>query len=193
MSQLQSDLPVRDDTELMLAYAAGDTGAFEHLYHQYRSGLMRFFSSGTGDHAISLELYQDTWARVIRHRHSYAATARFSTWIYTIARNCLTDHHRKNARYQHVEELSDDGPLPVENIELPLQPDEIAALTQRAAVLQRALMLLPESQREAILLRHIAGLTIADIGVVLQEKPETIKSRLRYAVARLRKEMRVGE
>lgn len=181
------------DSELMLAYGLGVYGAFEKLYERHNHGLLHFFVSGTGDHALSLDLYQDTWARVIKKRQDYVATARFSTWLYTIARNVLIDHYRRTAVKGVSTEFEDEGLHDGADTsgDVPLSPEEVAVLGQRAEGLQEALDCLPIKQKEVILLRHIAGMSLAEICQATGDEYEAVKSRLRYAVAALRTRLRV--
>src|SRR4051812_5734129 len=82
------------DEELMLAYGGGDARAFDVLYGRHRGALYRFVLRGVKQRAVAEELYQEIWIRVIEARHGYSATARFTTWLYTIAHNRLVDHWR---------------------------------------------------------------------------------------------------
>jgi RNA polymerase sigma factor (sigma-70 family) len=77
------------DEELMLAYRGGDTGAFEILYGRHRARLFRFVLRSVKIRATAEDLYQEIWMRVIEARAGYAPTARFTTWLYTIAHNRL--------------------------------------------------------------------------------------------------------
>ena len=82
------------DEELMVAYASGDTAAFELLYSRHRGPLFRFMLHQVREHGTAEELYQDVWQRVITARERYRPEARFSTWLFQIAHNRLTDHWR---------------------------------------------------------------------------------------------------
>src|SRR6185295_7401960 len=85
----------RADEELMAAYRGGDARAFETLYARHRTRLFRFVLRSIKSRALAEELYQEVWMRVIEARATYAPTARFTTWLYTIAHNQLVDHWRK--------------------------------------------------------------------------------------------------
>lgn len=184
------------DEHLMSAYAMGDTQAFESLYHKYRPVLFRFFMLAVTNESTATELYQDTWMKVIRARNSYQPTAAFSTWIFTISRNCLRDYFRKHQpeiiEFDTVDEsvASHDGNIDgIENAisNTEFQPEQKAMLFEQSSFLCRALEMLPLSQREALLLRHVAGMSVAEIAESVNEKPQTIKSRLRYATPKLKK------
>src|SRR5919205_3107289 len=83
------------DEALMLAYQAGNAGAFETLYSRHRTRLYRFVVRAVKTRAVAEELFQEIWMRVIEARARYTPQARFTTWLYTIAHNHLVDHWRK--------------------------------------------------------------------------------------------------
>src|ERR1043166_287973 len=85
------------DEQLMLAYGDGDAGAFDTLYARHRGALFRYVLRGVKARAVAEELYQEIWILVIEARKRYAPSARFTTWLYTIAHNRLVDHWRKRA------------------------------------------------------------------------------------------------
>jgi RNA polymerase sigma factor (sigma-70 family) len=166
------------DEELMLAYGGGDAAAFEILYRRHRAGLFRFVLRSVKTRAIAEELYQDVWIRAIEARARYAPKARFITWLYTIAHNLLVDHWRR-AGLQLValdEEVSSNAPDPARQLE------GRQALQRFAAALEG----LPIAQREAFLLHEEGGLTAAEIAVATGTNEEAAKSRLRYAMAKLK-------
>src|SRR5678809_157984 len=86
------------DEELMLAYRDGDTGAFETLYARHRGALYRFVLRSLKDRAVAEALFQEAWIRVIEARERYAPSARFTTWLYTVAHNLLVYHWRRKGR-----------------------------------------------------------------------------------------------
>lgn len=186
------------DGSLMLAYARGDSASFEILYQKYRPMLFRFFVLAVSDEGVANELYQETWVKVIRARESYQPSAAFSTWLFTISRNCLRDYYRKRhpefVEFDTVDENLDsnsENRLEAGAIETDeLRPDEMAMLKQQSESLSQAIEMLPLNQKEAILLRYVAGMTIAEIAESVDEKLETIKSRLRYAVPKLKANLR---
>ena len=178
-----------DDGELMLRYAGGDARAFEALYQRIRAPLWRFVCRQLRDETIAADVFQETWTRVIAHRNRYQRRAQFSTWIYRIAHNCCVDHWRRSGRRQQ-RELADAGDA-LDSIadEMSPTPAVIAETEQSAALLREALARLPEPQREAFLLYAEAGLEIAAIAEVTGVGAETAKSRLRYAVAKLKRQL----
>ncbi len=177
----------RDDAQLMRAYASGDASAFEPLYTRHKQALFRYVRQSCDNEAVAHELYQDIWLHVIKGRSSYHAQSPFNAWLYRIARNRLIDHYRKQPA---MADSPLDPNLSVAQLSnlvtTPLRPDEIADLSERADVLHVAVQSLPAAQREAVLLRHIAGMSLQEVAELLGEGAETIKSRLRYGTAKLR-------
>lgn len=169
-----------DDEILMRRYAKGDTTAFEVLYARHKDPLYRYLVRGCSDRALAGELFQDVWMRVIRARKRYRPKARFSVWLYTIAHNRLVDHYRRDRPSGEVPEMT----APSAD-----QPAAQAERSERAARLRAALDRLPFEQREAILLKEEQDLTIKEIAAVTGVGAETVKSRLRYALAKLREEL----
>ena len=173
------------DEELMLSYGGGDAGAFETLYRRHRGPLYRFLLRQLGDTATAEELFQDVWMRVIDSRGRYQARAKFSSWVYAIAHNRLMDFYRASGRAKFLaqeesEELLED---------LPAQDPPAETLIDRKRAAERllaALSELPEAQREAFLLQQEGDLSVEEIGAVTGVSRETAKSRLRYALAKLR-------
>jgi len=167
------------DEELMLAYGGGDAGAFETLYARHRGGLFRFVLRAVKEHGAAEELFQEVWVRVIEARERYAPKARFITWLYTIAHNLLVDHWRKKG-LSLVALDGDDVPNESAN------PARQAEAREALARLVHALESLPAAQREAFLLHEEGGLSVAEIAAVTGVGEEAAKSRLRYAMTKLK-------
>lgn len=168
----------------MLAFQAGDAGAFDTLYQRHRGRLFRFLVREAGSRENGEEIYQEAWLRLIGQREHYRVEAKFSTYIYRIAHSCLIDHLRKQGRlWKHEEtvaELPDEAACP-----LPTPESEWGrGLTARA--LSDCIATLPEEQREVFLLREEAELSLADIADITGAGIEAAKSRLRYALKKLR-------
>lgn len=169
------------DEQLMLAYRGGDAGAFDTLYRRHRARLYRFVVRSIKSRAVAEELYQEIWMRVIEARRSYAPKARFTTWLYTIAHNRMVDHWRRaGLSLVSLEEASDP---PASAAADPLRQAEARETLARFAA---ALEGLPPAQREAFLLHEEAGLSVAEIAAATGSNEEAAKSRLRYAVAKLK-------
>jgi RNA polymerase sigma factor (sigma-70 family) len=163
----------------MLAYRDGNAGAFETLYARHRGRLYRFVLRSVKARGAAEELFQEVWIRVIEARGRYTPQARFTTWLYTIAHNLLTDHWRKKGLT--LVELDEDSQAPA--------PDDPARSVEARQALSRfaaALEALPPAQRQAFLLHEEGGLSIAEIAAATGSNEETAKSRLRYAMAKLK-------
>lgn len=178
----------------MLAYAAGDAGAFDLLYRRHKGGVYRFLARQCSSAGVAEELFQDVWLSVVRVRESYRPTARFATWLYTLARNRLVDHWRANGHAHLISldaEDDDDTRDAVEALPGPRtdRPDVRTEGREIGVRLAAALAALPPAQREAILLQQEADLSLDEIAAVTGAGAETVKSRLRYALAKLRAEL----
>lgn len=173
------------DAQLMLRYAAGDTRAFDELYAAHRGGLWRFIRRSVKDAAATDDVFQECWSRVIVNRERYRPEARFATWLYHIAHNCCMDHWRKSGRRDRRESMDQDAvaAAPDESQDGPVDAVLAGEASERLAL---ALEQLPAEQRTAFLLYVEGGLSIAEIGETTSVNPETAKSRLRYAVTRLK-------
>lgn len=167
------------DEQLMLAYRSGDASAFDTLYARHRARLFRFVLRSIKVRAAAEELYQEIWMRVIEARSTYQATARFTTWLYTIAHNRMVDHWRR-AGLALVS--LDDHDVPSNSPDPARHAQARETLARFAAALER----LPPVQREAFLLHEEGGLTVAEIAAATGSNEEAAKSRLRYAMAKLK-------
>jgi RNA polymerase sigma-70 factor (ECF subfamily) len=175
----------RRDEQLMVDWAAGRAMAFEALYARYRGPLYRYILRLCGDAATANDLYQGSWEKIIRARRSYRASTPFRAWMYRIAHNHVMDHFR---RCRPESELH---PEAMESGET--GPDESLGREHRETRLRQAVDALPAKQKDAILLKLDAGLDLQTIADVLGVNRETAKSRLRYAVARLKKALKEPE
>ena len=173
------------DEELMLSYGGGDAGAFETLYRRHRGPLYRFLLRQVGNTATAEELFQDVWMRVIDSRGRYQARAKFSSWVYAIAHNRLMDFYRASGKAKFLDQEQAEEALE----DLPAQDPPAETLIDRKRAAERlraALSELPETQREAFLLQQEGDLSVEEIGAATGVSRETAKSRLRYALVKLR-------
>ena len=169
----------------MLAYAGGDAAAFEALYRKHRGPLYRFVLRSVRFAGEAEELFQDVWMRAIEARGRYAPTAKFATWLYTIAHNRLIDHWRAKG-LATVSLGEQEGTLPEAAAGPGAEPHRWAEARETGDRLAAALAALPLAQREAFLLHHEGELTVAEIAAATGSNGEAAKSRLRYAMNKLR-------
>lgn len=174
----------RTDEELMSAYAGGDTVAFEMLYRRHRGTVYRFALRGLHNRADADEVFQETWSRLIAARERYRPEAKFTTWLLQIAHNLIVDRFRRQRPTASAEETEVVfSQLDAPDVE---QPDRVLSEFEQRRKLQLALEDMPEEQRLAFLLRIEGGLGLEEIGELTGAGRETVKSRLRYALARIR-------
>lgn len=164
-------MPPRDpDTALMMRVAEGDVGAMTVLFER-TYGDVRMLCLRLTNHAVDADdLAQETFLRVLRYAHSFRGDARFSTWIYRIARNVCLDHMS-----------TPEPPLALDEVAEPVADD-----TPRHLVLERALALLPADQREALVLVRLHGMPYAEVATVLECSPGAARTRVCRALRRLR-------
>lgn len=177
------------DEQLMLAWRAGDAAAFERLYRRHKGGVLRYLLRQTGKRERAEELFQDVWLKVVNARAAYTAKARFSAWLYSIAHNRLMDHFREHARAQLVSYAEEAGAVEDAPEASQARPERRLERKQTAQELLRLLDTLPAAQREAFVLQQEGGLSVEEIAAATGVSRETAKSRLRYALAKLRAEM----
>jgi len=196
-SSMNDDLKDEQDESLMMRYSVGDAAAFEILYTRHKGALFRYFKRHCSETAIAEELFQDCWMSIIKARKNYVTTAKFTTYMYTIAHNKLIDYYRRNKiRFSDVVNNEDNDidtsveSLPASEQE---QPEQLIAIEQKRTRLFEAIKLLPEKQREVFLLREESGLSLNEIAQITKVNSETAKSRLRYAVKSLTKSLKAGD
>lgn len=177
--------PEPDDVSLMLRYRGGDIAAFDALYRRHKGPLYRYFLRQCRNPDLAADLFQEVWSRIIRARKDYRPTARFTTYMYQLAHNCFVDQLRRQAR--RPEESLDGGDgVDVDPADDAPGPETVAIRAEGVEQFRLALDALPAEQREAFLLHEEAGLTLADIATVTGASEEAVKSRLRYAVRKLK-------
>mgnify|MGYP001812116988 FL=1 len=170
-----------DDSALMLRYKDGDTAAFETLYRRHTDPLYRYLLRLCRHRDTAEDIFQEVWGKIVKSRASYRPTAKFTTFLYRVAHNCFIDHLRRNKRHSNNTEM---------DAEMYAHPGEtLETATERSLAKERlakALQDLPDEQRDAFLLHEEAHLSIDEIAIVTGINRETAKSRLRYAVKKLR-------
>ena len=184
-----TDLQSETNESLMLHYASGNLQAFNLLYDRHEMGIWRYVFRSVRVQAVADDLLQDVWFALARQAPQYQHTAKFKTWLFTLAHNRLVDYIR--TAKTHVS-LDDDA-----------EPDSIGLVQtlaansgfgplkrleskEQAQALLDAIEQLPFAQREAFMLQAEAGMDVQDIAATTGVNFETAKSRLRYARIRLR-------
>ncbi len=192
LARMTSEMDTSDtDEALMLRYRDGNADAFTVLYNRHKGALYRYFMRQCQVSALAEELFQDVWLGLIHARERYTVQAKFTTYLFRMAHHRLIDYYRRQSRISVT--AWDDGAGPTVE-ELPMdahqEPENQVYARARVARLLDLMQTLPEAQREAFLLREEAGMSLEDIAEVTGVDRETAKSRLRYAIARLRRGLR---
>ena len=170
-----------EDSALMLRYRDGDVAAFETLYRRHNDALFRYLLRLCRQRAAAEDVFQEVWGKIIKSRDNYRPTAKFTTFLYHVAHNCFIDHVRRNKRHDNTADIEPDSQ--------PDGGDSPEGLTEKSLArrkLDAALGSLPDEQRDVFLLYEEAGLGLDEIASITNCKRETAKSRLRYAVRKLR-------
>ena len=190
-----------DDDRLMRAFAQGDARAFERLYQRHHAALYRFVRRllGSACAAQTDEVFQDTWMRVVQARERWSPQgAVFRTWLFTLAHHRAIDCLRKSGREMSVDAVAGDdnepwqpeaaawSAWPPAGADASAAPEEQAFWRAAGQRLLDCLDALPAAQRSVFLLHHEDGLQLDDLARALELGFETAKSRLRYAMSKLR-------
>lgn len=170
-----------EDSALMLRYRDGDVAAFEVLYRRHKDALYRYLLRLCHHRDTAEDVFQEVWGKIIKARQSYRPTAKFTTFLYRVAHNCFIDYVRRNRRHSRTVDIEPDtqpdyGEQPEMQVERSLARRRLVA----------ALRDLPDEQRDVFLLHEEAGLSLDQIASITDSNRETAKSRLRYAVNKLR-------
>jgi RNA polymerase sigma-70 factor (ECF subfamily) len=177
---------VTDDTTLMLRYRDGDARAFELLYERHKGPLYRYLQRMCGRREVADDLFQEVWSKVIASRSRYEVRAQFNTFLFRIAHNCAIDYLRRSGRpHENAAQDIDDVAEQIGGAEHE-RPDAALSEAQVRSDFRRALAELPAEQRDVFVLYEESGLTLEEIGRITGVAMETAKSRLRYAVGKLR-------
>ncbi len=177
------------DENLMLLYRDGTAAAFEVLYGRHKSALYRYLLRQLEDRGLAEEIFQDVWMKLIRSRERYRVKARFTTLLYRIARNRVIDHYRSRLHHNALMNETSDAGLKQQADDSTPGAEQILDTARQVERLKVLIGQLPHEQREAFLLHQEAGLSLELIAQITDTGRETVKSRLRYAFAGLRRAM----
>jgi RNA polymerase sigma-70 factor (ECF subfamily) len=180
------------DEALMARFARGDVVAFETLYRRHELKVWRYLYRSVNSQAAADDLLQDVWINVSQAAQRFQPSARFTTWLFTLAHNRLVDGFRRTRPTVSLEAAAEQGASWVEGLAADprSEPARQAESAQQLDALLTAVDALPTEQREAFLMQAEGGLSVEDIATAMAVSFETAKSRLRYARARLQQLLR---
>lgn len=177
------------DEQLKLLCREGDYTAFEQLYHRHKNPLYRFIHRQCNDEELAKDIVQDVWLNIHKACGNYVPSSKFTTWLYCIAHNRIIDYYRQSKKGLPIsydeQNLSEEQLL---NLDNRYAPDQIIQFAQETEHLLNIIANLQEAQREVALLHLEMGFTVAEIANITQVNPETAKSRLRYALKKIRQQ-----
>lgn len=181
-----------EDEDLLAQFNDGDAGAFEVLLERYRRQIFNFILRSVRDRHAAEELMQDVFLRVVQRSREFKGESKFSTWLYTIARNLCIDNSRKMAfrRHRSLDAPSrgkdGEGPSMIERVEgRELGAHREAVSRELSERIASAVEELPNEQREVFLMRQVSHMPFKEIAAVVGVPENTVKSRMRYALERL--------
>ena len=180
------------DEDLMRRYLAGDEKAFEIVYRRRREGLRRFFERQCGSKALGQELAQDVWFKLLRacQNEQYTAEAKFTTYLYRLAKNQLIDWYRKNGDVKTVELYdslgSEDEVVESQDYHVD-DPESIYADKERLETVMEAIKSLSKEQQTTLLMQLEGNMSYDEIAEAMGTNRETVKTRLRYARSHLKR------
>jgi RNA polymerase sigma factor (sigma-70 family) len=182
------------DETLMLRYCEGDLPAFQELYRRHSGGLYRFLSWRSPRNEWVDEVCQDSWIALHHSRSSYQPTAGFRTYLYQIAKNRLIDLMRQQQMVLASDMGQDENGAErftslADQMEEGLSPEAELMKKQQVVGLHAAIQSLPGEQKEALILQQFNNMSLEEIAQLSEVPVETVKSRLRYAMRKLRQHL----
>jgi RNA polymerase sigma factor (sigma-70 family) len=168
------------DEALMTRYSRGDVRAFEMLYHRHELRVWRYIYRSVCNQASADEILQEVWLALIRSSARYVPTARFTTWLFTLAHHEIVNRFRRTKSDHSSDGLTELAAAAVD------EPSRRAQSSQHAEALIAAVEQLPIEQREVFLLHAEGEMSLEEIATATAASYETVKSRLRYARSKLR-------
>jgi RNA polymerase sigma-70 factor (ECF subfamily) len=182
-----------EDAQLMLAYARGEMRAFETLYSRHRGALYRYLMRQARDGEVANDLFQEVWSRVVVNRSRYEPRAKFRTFLFTLAHNCFIDHCRRSKARPAGMGIEDADAADLLHAADESRPERTLERDEDTQRYRAALATLPPEQRDVYLLHEESDLSLEEIARVTGVGAETAKSRLRYAVAKLKAALSAAE
>ena len=188
-------LEMLSDAEVMLRVAAGDNTAFDYLVEKFRRPMVSFMYRMTHNQAVAEELAQEVFLRVYRSRQSYAASAKFTTWLYRIATNLAVNHardtkHERPENTVNLDEPDAETGMTVDVRDTGLTAEQDLLRRERLAAIRRQVEALPQRQRMAVIMHKYQNLDYKQIAVVLKLSESATKSLLFRAYETLRETLK---
>lgn len=181
------------DEQLILCYHKGNAEAFEKLYMRYKNAIYHYFYRQVQTAGIADELHQDVWLNIIKSSSGFTQQSSFKTWLYKIAHNRLVDYYRQTSKQPlHLvrKTVAEPGIETTDKPDCPqTEPDTVLQEQQLNYALLEGIASLPKEQQEVFLLHERSGMTLQEIAGVTDSSFESTKSRLRYAVKKLRQHL----
>ncbi len=170
------EAPARQDFELMLAFQRGEQECFEQLFQKYKAPIINFAFRFTGRRELAEELAQDIFVKCALAADTYQPSAKFTTWLFRIARNhCLNEMRRQDYRY-HTEPM-EESMVPSES----QTPESQTAARRLHQTLEQGLAKLPATQREALVLSRFHSMSYEDIAQTMETTVSSVKSLINRA------------
>ena len=173
----------RTDEALVAALNFGDASAFDGLYYRYRDWVVRLAHRQTGNHADALDILQETFAYLFRKFPGFVLSARMTTFLYPVVTNLSIAARRKRRRHVSDRSMPDAPAVAAQSADTSQVRDDLA----------RVLTALPETHREALLMRFVDDMSLIEIAQALGIPEGTVKSRLHNAIAALKNDQRAKD
>jgi RNA polymerase sigma-70 factor, ECF subfamily len=192
MSPSFSDDP---EAKLMLRFKEGDESAFDQLMEKFKAPVLNYIVRQIGSIDDAEDIAQNVFVQVYKSAERYEPTAKFTTWLFTIARNLCLNEFRRRQRHpvQSLEQTLSDDPE-AEPAQLPdpkaRSPSQETVDTELQQCILAAIQRLPENQRTAVLLCRYDGLAYEEIAKVLNTSVSATKSLLHRARETLKEELK---
>ena len=177
------------DNQIMQLVCNGDLERLSTLFDRYSGLLYAFFIKRTGIHEVSEDLVQEVFLRVMKYRHSFRPSGKFSAWLYSIANNVKNSAYRKQFGRFHIMRIDLERHYAEEPEDTAALPDAIASRNQEKAALYEALEKLPLEKQQIIVMRHIQGLEYEQMEAILGLEGSTLRVRVHRALQDLKEQM----
>lgn len=186
MNGLREDCGKMEDAELIRAYLAGETSAFDTLYERYKRPLYAYLNRMTGNHALADDLFQQTWLRILKSLEQYESRRKFFSWMAMIAHNLAIDHFRREMKAQELplDDENANAAEPENGNELWREMEE----TELMKAVEKASAGLSPELKEVFLLRR-QGVSFKEIAEVQNCSINTVLGRMQYAMKNMRRQL----